>query len=60
MTLLLTIGLLGQAPTPGPKIPNESAARLEFMKKSKDHESQNHGKLQAASRAIQGPALSSR
>jgi len=34
MTLLLTLGLLGQAPTRGPEIPKEPAARLEFMKKS--------------------------
>jgi hypothetical protein len=34
MTLLLTLGLLGQASTHVPEIPKESAARLEFMKKS--------------------------
>jgi len=34
MTLLLTLGLFGQPPTLGPEIPKESAARLEFMKKS--------------------------
>ncbi len=33
-TFLLTFCLLGQAQTSGPEIPKESAARLEFMKKS--------------------------
>ena len=34
MTLLLSLGLLGQAPTPRPDNPKEPAARLEFMKKA--------------------------
>jgi len=34
MTLLLTIGLLGQPPIRGPETPKEPAARLEFMKQA--------------------------
>ena len=34
MIVLLSLGVLGQVPARGPEVPKQSAARLEFMKKS--------------------------